>query len=197
MSDVIENRESRLVVGLSSSSSPRLGIRLLEVLQDRSELEVHLVLSPKLKLTLDAEAPDYDLDRVRALADYHYAPTEIGAPIASGSFKTLGMVIIPCSMRTLAAVAHGSGDNLLTRAADVHLKERRPLILVPRETPLNLAHLKNMVAVTEMGGIILPPSLAFYHQPKSIEDLVDHTVGKVLDVLGIRHDLFTRWGESP
>lgn len=195
MSDATQKQNSRLVVGLSSSSSPRLGIRLLEVLRENSRIEVHLVLSPKLKHTLEAEAPDYDLERVRDLADYHYAPTEIGAPIASGSFKTIGMVIIPCSMRTLAAVAHGSGDNLLTRAADVHLKERRPLVLVPRETPLNLAHLKNMVAVTKMGGIILPPSLAFYHKPKSVEDLVDHTVGKVLDVLGIDHELFKRWGE--
>lgn len=187
----------RLVIGISGSSAPLLGIRLLEVLRQVSEIETHLVLSPNLAHTIQAEAPEYSVAKIQALADFHYFPAEIGAPIASGSFHTMGMVVIPCSMRTLAAVAHGSGDNLLTRAADVHLKERRPLVLVPRETPLNLAHLRNMVQVGEMGGVILPPNLAFYHRPQGVLDLVDHTVGKVLDLLKIPHELFRRWGETP
>ncbi len=197
MKEKSNTKVERLVVGISGSSAPLLGIRLLEVLKQHAAIETHLVLSPNLVQTLRAEAPEYTIDKVHALAHYHYGPGQIGAAIASGSFHTLGMVVIPSSMRTLAAIAHGSGDNLLTRAADVHLKERRPLILVPRETPLNLAHLRNMVQVTEMGGVILPPSMAFYHRPKTPMDLVDHTVGKVLDLLRIPHDLYERWSGAP
>ncbi|MCB1214415.1 MAG: UbiX family flavin prenyltransferase [Deltaproteobacteria bacterium] len=183
----------KIIIGLSSSSAPILGIRLLEILKDETKVETHLVMSPHLQKTLLSEAPDYTLEDLKKLADYVYPIQEVGAPIASGSFKAHAMVICPCSMNTLGAIANGLGANLMTRAADVTLKERRPLILVPRETPLNLAHLRNMVSVTEMGGVILPPALAFYHQPKTVMDLVDHTVGKVLDLLGIEKNLFKRW----
>jgi 4-hydroxy-3-polyprenylbenzoate decarboxylase len=183
----------RLIIGISGSSAPILGIRLLEELHRQGEIETHLVISPSVKKTLAAEAPEYSIETLHQLADYHYPIDRMDASIASGSFPVHGMVVIPCSMRTLAAVAMGQGDNLLTRAADVTLKERRPLVVVPRETPLNLAHLRNMAAVTEMGGIILPPAMAFYHRPKTPMDLVDHCVGKVLDVLKIPHELFQRW----
>lgn len=183
----------RLIIGISGSSAPILGVRLLEVLREQAEVETHLVLSPTVSRTLAAELPDFDEERVCQLADYHYRPQDMSAPIASGSFLSDGMVVAPCSMRTLAAVAHGASDNLLTRAADVMLKERRPLVLLPRETPLNLAHLRNMVSVSEMGGVILPPAMAFYHRPATPMDLVDHIVGKTLDVLKIPHELFSRW----
>ena len=183
----------RLIVGLSGSSGPLLGIRLLEVLRKLGGVEIHLVTSGAVEKTLMHEAPGWSLERVRELAHFSYPAQQIDAPIASGSFTTEGMVVMPCSMRSLAAIAHGMGDNLLTRAADVCLKERRPLILAPRETPLNLAHLRNMVSVTEMGGVILPPMMAFYQQPRSIEDLLNHTVGKALDLLKIPHELYQRW----
>ncbi len=186
----------RLIIGISGSSAPLLGIRFLEFLAAQSEIETHLVLSETVAKTLAYEAPEYSVGRLRELARYCYDCNALDAPIASGSFLSDGMVVIPCSMRTLAAIAHAQSDNLLTRAADVILKERRRLVLVPRETPLNLAHLRNMVSVTEMGGVILPPSLAFYHQPKTPDDFINHTVGKVLDVLQIPHHLFKRW-EGP
>jgi len=183
----------RLIIGLSGSSAPILGIRLLEVLKQQGGIETHLIMSPTLAKTLVFEAEAWSVDRVKALATFCHDSANLAAPVASGSFQAEGMVIMPCSMKSLAAIAVGFGDNLLTRAADVTLKERRRLVLVPRETPLNLAHLRNMVSVTEMGGIILPPMMAFYHQPKTPMDLVDHTVGKVLDQLKIPHDLFARW----
>ena len=183
----------RFVVGMSGSSGPYLGVRLMEVLAKIPEVETHLVVSETVAKTLSYEAPDWSLERLNALASAHYPIHAVDAPIASGSYPTDGMVLIPCSMRTLGAVAHGMGDNLLTRAADVTLKERRPLIVVPRETPLNLAHLRNMAQITEMGGIILPPVMAFYHQPRSVQEMVDHTVGKALDLLKISHDLYARW----
>jgi len=183
----------RLIVGISGSSGPLLGIRLLEALKKIGEVEVHLVMSEAVEKTLQHEAPGWSSGQVRDLAFRSYASDAIDAPIASGSFLTAGMVVMPCSMRSLAAIACGMGDNLLTRAADVTLKERRPLVLVPRETPLNLAHLRNMVSVTEMGGIILPPMLAFYQKPQSIDDLLHHCVGKALDLLKIPHELYQRW----
>jgi flavin prenyltransferase len=183
----------RIIIGISGSSSPLLGIRLLEVLGKISEIETHLVVSDSVEKTLAYEASDWSVSKLLKLATKHYGFHEMAAPIASGSFLTDGMIVCPCSMRSLAAIAMGQGDNLLTRAADVTLKERRPLILVTRETPLNLAHLRNMVSVTEMGGVILPPIMAFYQQPKNISDLIDHTIGKVLDVLRIPHELFRRW----
>jgi 4-hydroxy-3-polyprenylbenzoate decarboxylase len=183
----------KLVIGISGSSAPILGIRLLEELHRQGEIETHLVISRAVEKTLKAEAPEYSIEKLHALATHFYSIDQMDAPIASGSFPVHGMVIIPCSMRTLAAVALGQGDNLLTRAADVTLKERRPLVVVPRESPLNLAHLRNMVAITEMGGVIVPPAMAFYHRPETPMDLVDHCVGKVLDVLHIPHQLFRRW----
>jgi len=183
----------RIIVGISGSSAPILGVRLLEVLRDVPEVETHLVVSDTVAQTLSYEAPGWDLPRLQSLATVHYPNHQLAAAISSGSFATDAMAVIPCSMRTLAAIATGLSDNLLTRAADVTLKERRPLILVARETPLHLTHLRNMTAVTEMGGIIVPPVMAFYHQPKTIQDLVDHTVGKVLDLMKIPHALFHRW----
>lgn len=183
----------RLVIGISGSSAPIYGIRLLEVLAERPEVETHLVISRSAETTIRLETDDWTAERVSALADRVYTPEDIAAPISSGSFLTSGMVIIPCSMKTLAGVAQALSLDLLLRAADVTLKERRPLVVVPRETPLHLGHLRHMVQLAEMGGIVLPPSPAFYHKPRSVEDLIDHTVGKVLDVLRIEHDLFARW----
>ena len=173
---------SRLVVGITGASGAIYGVRLLQ----RARLlgvETHLVVTPAGVLNAHHEL-GLDRGALDALADHAYAPADVGACVASGSFATAAMVIAPCSMKTLAAVAHGFSDNLLTRAADVTLKERRPLLLMVRETPFNLAHLRNMTAVTEMGGIIFPPLPAFYHRPTSIDELVDDTVERVLALLG-------------
>ncbi|MBM3464718.1 MAG: UbiX family flavin prenyltransferase [Armatimonadetes bacterium] len=186
----------RLVVGISGSSAPIYGIRLLQVLQDHPEVETHLVMSDAARRTIALETDDWTPEKVVALAHHSHGVKDIAAAVSSGSFQTAGMVIAPCSMKTLAAVAHAYSDDLLGRAADVTLKERRPLILVVRETPLHLGHLRNMVAVTEMGGTVLPPVPAFYHRPRTVMDLVDHTLGKILDQLAIAHTLFQRW-EGP
>jgi 4-hydroxy-3-polyprenylbenzoate decarboxylase len=183
----------RLVVGISGSSAPIYGIRLLEVLAPDPEVETHLVMSRSAERTIALEAPEWTPARVAALASCVYEAEDVAAAISSGSFRTDGMVIIPCSMKTLAGVAQSLSLNLLLRAADVTLKERRPLVVVPRETPLHLGHLRQMVQLTEMGGIILPPAPAFYHHPKTIQDLIDHTIGKVLDLFRIEHHLFERW----
>ncbi|MGH9212739.1 MAG: UbiX family flavin prenyltransferase [Acidimicrobiales bacterium] len=187
-----EPSRPRLVVGLSGSSAPQLGIGLLRTLRDLGTVESHLVLSPGAVRTVKLEA-DLDPSAVEALADVVHDTGDLAASISSGSFLTVGMAVMPCSMRTLAAIATGNTTDLLTRAADVTLKERRRLVLVPRETPLNLIHIRNMEAVTLAGATVLPPVPAFYHRPRSIDDLVAHTVGKVLDQFGIEHDLFTRW----
>lgn len=184
----------RLVVGISGASGVLYGVRLLEVLAEVSEVETHLVLSRAALGTLALELPDWPPERIRALATFSYEPEDLAAPLASGSFRTEAMVVVPCSMKTLAALAHGHADNLLVRAGDVALKERRRLILVPRETPLHLGHLRNMVALAEMGAVLVPPAVSFYHRPLTVQDVVDHTVGKVLDLLSIEHDLFQRWG---
>lgn len=183
---------TRVVVGIAGSSAPIYGIRLLQVLRELS-VETHLVLSSAAHQTITLEASPWTSRDVKALAHAVYEPRNIAAPISSGSFRTDGMVVVPCSMKTLAGIAHGFGDGLIVRAADVTLKERRRLVIVPRETPLHLGHLRNMVAVTEMGAVILPPVPAFYHKPRTIDDLIDHTVGKILDLLGIDHSLFKRW----
>jgi len=183
---------SRLVVGISGSSAPHYGIALLRMLRGFEIVETHLVLSRGARRTIELEA-EMDPEDVIALADVYHDPDDLAAPISSGSFQTIGMVVAPCSMKTLAAISHGYTEDLLARAADVTLKERRRLVLVTRETPLNLIHLRNMVAVTEAGATVLPPVPAFYHHPKSIEDLVHHTVGKVLDQFGIEHRAFQRW----
>ena len=174
----------RLVVGVTGATGAIYALRLLQAVRAIGGVETHLVLSASGILNVEHELKmsRQDLD---AMADHSYGVRDVGATIASGSFATMGMVITPCSMRTLAAVAHGLSDNLITRAADVTLKERRRLILMVRETPFNIAHLRNMTAVTEMGGIIFPPLPAFYHQPSSIDELVDHTVSRVLDLVGL------------
>ncbi len=183
----------RLVVGITGASGVLYGVRLLQVLSGAPLWETHLVLSRAALATLALELPDWPVEEIRALATRSYEPEDLAAPLASGTFRTEAMVVAPCSMKTLAAVAHGYADNLLVRAADVTLKERRRLILVPRETPLHLGHLRNMVAVAEMGGVLVPPAVSFYHQPLTVQDVVDHTVGKVLDLLDIEHSLFRRW----
>jgi polyprenyl P-hydroxybenzoate/phenylacrylic acid decarboxylase-like protein len=185
----------RLVVGIAGSSAPQYGIALLRTLHSLASIETHLVLSTGAVRTIQLEA-GLDPAEVCALADVVHDPQDLAAPISSGSFLTIGMVVAPCSMKTLAAIAHGYSDSLLSRAADVTLKERRRLVLVTRETPLSLVHLRNMVAVTEAGATVLPPMPAFYHHPQSIDDLVAQTVGKVLDQFGIEHRTFRRWGEA-
>ncbi len=174
---------SRIIVGITGATGAVYALRLLQRLKVVG-CETHLVVSPAGVLNVHHEL-GLDRGMLEALADHAYNPADIGAAIASGSFGTDAMVIAPCSMRTLAAVAHGLSDNLLTRAADVTLKERRRLVLMVRETPFNLAHLRNMTAVTEMGGVIFPPLPAFYHRPASIDEMVDDTVERVLALLGV------------
>jgi 4-hydroxy-3-polyprenylbenzoate decarboxylase len=182
----------RLVVGLSGASGSIYGIRLLEVLRDVPGLETHLVISRAAKRTLVDET-EYTVRDVEALATRVYDDRDIGAALASGSFRTAGMVVAPCSIKTLSALANSHADTLLARAGDVTLKEGRPLVVVVRETPLHVGHLRQMLALAEMGAVILPPVPAFYHHPKTIRDLVDHTVGRVLDRIGIEHGLVTEW----
>jgi flavin prenyltransferase len=183
----------RIVVGMSGSTGAIYGIRLLEVLRDLPKVETHLVMSKPAKQTVVLET-DYTVEQVESLAHKVHRYNDIAASISSGSFKTHGMVVIPCAMKTLSGVANSYDDNLLVRSADVTLKERRRLVIVARETPLHLGHLRLMTQVTEMGAIVLPPVPAFYHRPKTIDDIVNQTVGRVLDLLDIEHaDLFKRW----
>jgi 4-hydroxy-3-polyprenylbenzoate decarboxylase len=182
----------RLVVAISGASGALLGLRLLQRLREMPGVETHLTVSEAGWLNLRQEL-DLGREAVAELAHRVYEVREIGAAIASGSFQSRGMVVAPCSMRTLAAIAHGLSDNLIARAADVTLKERRRLILLARETPLNLAHLRNMVGVTEMGAIVFPPVPAFYLRPQSVSELVDHLVARVLDLLDLPHALAPRW----
>lgn len=181
----------RLVVGISGASGAIYGVRLLEVL-GRLGIESHLVLTPAAQETVRLEV-GCTVEHVEALATHVYAIDDVGAAIASGSFKTAGMVVLPCSIKSLSSIAHSYTDNLLVRAADVTLKERRRLVLAVRETPLHRGHLRAMLQLSEMGVIILPPVPAFYHHPKTVDDVVNHTVGKVLDLFDIEHDLFVRW----
>jgi polyprenyl P-hydroxybenzoate/phenylacrylic acid decarboxylase-like protein len=182
----------RLIVGVTGSSAPQLGYALLRALRKLDVVEVHLVVSSGAARSIEAEM-DATPELFTELADVVYEASDLAAAISSGSFQTMGMVIMPCSMRTLAAIATGNTSDLLVRAADVCLKERRRLVVVPRETPLNLIHLRNMETITLAGGTILPPMPAFYHRPKTIEDLLNQTVGKVLDQFNIEHSLFERW----
>jgi 4-hydroxy-3-polyprenylbenzoate decarboxylase len=181
----------RLVVGITGATGASYGLKLLQRARELG-IETHLVVTPAGVLNVHHEL---GLERraIEALADHSYAPADVGACLASGSFEVSAMAIAPCSMKTLAAVAHGLSDNLLTRAADVMLKERRPLLLMVRETPFNLAHLRNMTAVTEMGGIIFPPLPAFYHRPKSIDEMVADTVERVLQALRLPGAAPQRW----
>lgn len=189
------NKQSRIIVGISGASGISYGIRLLEFLK-KCDIETHLIVSKAAQQTRALETKLSAAD-LYALADKHYHINDVAACISSGSYKTLGMIIAPCSMRTLADIATGSTSNLLTRAADVVLKERRRLILMVRETPLHLGHLKNMVSITEMGAIIAPPVPAFYNAPKTIDDLINHSVGRILDLLDIDIGIVNRWCEEP
>ena len=182
----------RLVVGITGASGAVLGVRLLEVLAQSDAVETHLVISPAARITLRNET-GRSVKEVEALAGVVYKPHDVGAAIASGSFPTDGMVIIPCSVKTLSAVAHCYASDLLSRAADVMLKEGRPLLLVVRETPLHLGHLRLMVQAAELGAVIFPPVPAFYARPSSIDEMVDNTIGRVLARLGIENELYRRW----
>jgi 4-hydroxy-3-polyprenylbenzoate decarboxylase len=181
-----------IIVAITGATGAIYGIRLLEALASLKDIETHLVISAAGEKTIALET-SRRVDDVRKLANYSYAVDEIDAPIASGSFKRDGMIIAPCTIKTMSAVAHSYSDNLITRAADVTLKERKKLVVVVRETPLHLGHLRNLERLAEMGAIILPPMPAFYHQPQTVQDIVDHTVGKMLDVFDIKHELFQRW----
>ncbi|MDO4769413.1 MAG: UbiX family flavin prenyltransferase [Brachymonas sp.] len=192
----VQGQPRRIVVGITGASGALLGVQLLRLLRDLPGVESHLVVSDAGWLTLRHET-DLSRQELIALAHRHYGCAEIGAAIASGSFVTGGMVIAPCSMRSLAAVAHGLADNLLTRAADVTLKERRPLVLLAREAPLNLAHLRNMLAVTEMGGIIFPPVPAYYRQPQTLQEATLHTAQRVLHLLGLGAGALGAADEAP
>lgn len=174
----------RLVIGMTGATGALYTVRLLQMLREVPDVETHLVISASGVLNLKHEL-DIGRSELQAMADVSYNIRDVGATLASGAFDTAGMIVAPCSMRSLAAIAHGFSDNLITRAADVTLKERRRLLLMVRETPFNLAHLRNMTAVTEMGGIVFPPLPAFYHRPASIEEMVDHTVARMLEMFGI------------
>lgn len=182
----------RLIVAITGASGAIYGVRLLQMLRQIGGIESHLLLSEAGVLNVHQEL-GWKRKQVEELADVSHNLRDVGASIASGSFQHQGMIVAPCSMKTLAAIAHGFSDNLLSRSADVTLKERRRLILMVRETPLNLAHLRNMTSVTEMGGIIFPPVPAFYHNPQSIEQLVDHTLARVLDLLQLPNQFAPRW----
>ncbi len=184
----------RLIVGISGASGAIYGVRLLEVLKPLENVQTHLVMSQAARQTLALET-DYALRDVQALANVVHDARDIAASISSGSFRTHGMVILPCSMKTLSGIVNSYTDGLLTRSADVVLKERRPLVLCVRETPLHLGHLRLMTQAAEMGAVIMPPLPAFYHRPKNIQDVIDQTVNRVLDQFDIElpHDLFTRW----
>lgn len=184
----------RLVVGISGASGAIYGIRLLEVLS-KSNVETHLIITDAAKKTIQMET-DWKVERVESLAKIVHDSKNLGASISSGSFQTWGMVVIPCSIKSLSAIANSYNENLLIRAADVTLKEGRKLVLVVRETPLHKGHLKMMMSLADHGATILPPLPAFYHHPKTIEDIINHTIGKVLDIFGLDHHLFERWGSS-
>lgn len=184
----------KMIIGISGASGVIYGIRLLSVLRDLPDVETHLVVSRAGAITVGLET-EYTLEQVTTLADVTYREQDIAARISSGSFKTDGMIVIPCSMKTLAGIAQSFSDNLLLRAADVVLKDRRRLILVARETPLHLGHLRLMTQLTEMGAIIAPPMPAFYHKPQTLDDIINQTVNRVCDLAEIElpQDLFTRW----
>lgn len=184
-----------LIVGITGASGVIYGIRLLEVLSEITNVETHLVISEAAETTIKQET-DHTPEDIRRLADHTYDIRDISAPISSGSFRTEGMIIAPCSVKTMSAISNSYNENLMIRAGDVTLKERRKLVLAVRESPLHLGHLRHMERLTEMGAVILPPVPAFYTRPRSIEDIVDYTVGKVLDIFDIQHNLFQRWSGS-
>ncbi len=184
----------RLIVAITGASGIIYGKRLLEELQNRS-IETHLIISRAAERVIESEL-ETPKGEIESFATYVYGADDLCAPLVSGSFKTDGMVIIPCSMKTLAGIAHGYSSNLILRAADVTLKERRKLVLVPRETPLSVVHLKNMLELAGQGVVILPAMPAFYHRPKDVEAMVNYVIGKVLDTLGLEHKLFKRWSDN-
>lgn len=196
MADETATDVSRIIVGMSGSSGAVYGVQLLVALREVPGVQTHLTVSDAAWRNITHET-GLGPEQVRALADVVHDVRDVGASIASGSFRAHAMVVAPCSMRTLAAIAHGLGDNLLTRAADVTLKERRRLVLMPRETPLHLGHLRSMVAATEMGAVICPPTPAFYQRPRSVQDVVTHSIARVLDLLGLPQNLAPQWGGLP
>ena len=184
----------RIVIGISGASGVTYGVRILNLLQE-SKYETHLIISQAGKLNIEIETP-YTADQVAAMASRVYDDADMAAAVSSGSFLTEGMIVAPCTIKSLSGIANSYNTNLLVRAADVTLKEKRKLVLVVRETPLHKGHLRLMSLAADMGAHILPPVPSFYHQPKTIGDIVDQTIGKIFDYLGIRHALFRRWGES-
>lgn len=189
-----ETKRPRLIVGVSGASGVIYGVRLLQLLHEL-DIETHLVMSRSAQLTLSYESK-LSVAEVRGLADVSYASTDVGAAISSGSFKVEGMIVAPCSIKTLSEIATGVTSSLLTRSADVILKERKRLVLMVRETPLHLGHLRNMAAVTEIGAIVYPPVPAFYSNPESIDSMIDHTLGRVLDLFNLESNTVKRWGSQ-
>jgi flavin prenyltransferase len=181
-----------LIIGITGATGVIYGIRLLEVLSSMKDIETHLVISAAGEETILYET-GRDVKSIKKLVQYVYNNADVAARLASGSFRRDGMIIAPCTVKTMSALAYSYTDNLITRAGDVTLKERQKLVLLFRETPLHLGHLRNLERLTEMGAIVLPPVPAFYHRPRTIEDIVDYTVGKTLDVFGVKHDLYQRW----
>lgn len=194
MEHMKKTNKKRLVIGMSGASGALLGIQMLEILKENPKWESHLVISKGAEETIKQET-EYRIEDVIKLADNAYSIKDIGASIASGTFKTEGMVIVPCSMKTVAGIACGYSDNLLLRAADVTIKERRNLVLVARESPLSTIHLRNMLTLSELGAIIMPPMITYYNKPENFNDLNRHIIGKVLDRFGIEVNGFNRWGE--
>jgi len=181
-----------LVIGITGASGVIYGIRLLEVLSAKKDIETHLIISNAAEVNIRTET-NYKLEDIRALANYSYDINDTGARLSSGSFKRDGMIVVPCSIKTMSALAQSYTENLLIRAGDVTLKEGKKLVLLVRETPLHIGHLENMERLCRMGATIMPPVPAFYHRPKTIEDIILHTIGKVLDMFDIEHNLFPRW----
>jgi flavin prenyltransferase len=191
-----EGWEMKLIIAITGASGSIYGIRLLELLNTRKDIETHLIMSATAGTVIPYETSYARIEQVHRLATFCYRDDDLAAPVASGTFITAGMIVAPCSAKTLSAVAHAYGATLIARAADVCLKERRKLALVFRETPLTLAHIDNMQRVTAMGGIVVPPLPGFYTRPSTVDDIINHSVGKILDLFGIEHDLFRRWGEK-
>jgi 4-hydroxy-3-polyprenylbenzoate decarboxylase len=189
------NKKKRLIIGISGATGAIYGVRMLEILAKIDEIETHLVMSKAGRMTIQVETP-YAVKDVEAMADVVHDINNVGASVSSGSFRTEGMVIAPCSMKSMGAIAHSLGADLLVRAADVVLKERKKLVLVVRETPLHLGHLEAMAALTRMGAIIFPPVPAFYHRPKTLDDVINQTVTRILDQFDIDVDLFQRWDDE-
>jgi flavin prenyltransferase len=189
------NDKKRLIIGVSGATGAIYGVRMLEILAKMDEIETHLVLSKAGKMTIQVETP-YSVKEVEAMADVVHDINNVGAGISSGSFRTAGMVIVPCSMKTMGGIAHSLGGDLLVRAADVVLKERKKLVVVARETPLHLGHLEAMASLTRMGAIIFPPVPAFYHRPKTLDDVINQTVTRILDQFDIDVGLFHRWDDE-